>query len=145
MFRAVVIIFVVVTGFWFCPKTQASSSVCIKDTCVDVEVVTAMEDLQRGLQGRDSLSDNHGMLFVFSDDDYHRFWMKDMKFAIDMIWIDHQHHMVTIAPSCPPCTQEPCAVYTPSQKARYVLEVPTGFALKHHWKEGDTLQLLLGL
>ncbi len=140
----IVIIFIVVAGLWLCSTSQAAT-VCAKDTCVDVEVVTTMEDMQRGLQGRDSLADHHGMLFVFTSDDYQRFWMKDMKFAIDMIWIDYQHHMVAIAPSRPPCTQEPCTVYVSSQKARYVLEVPAGFALKHHWKEGDILQLLLGL
>ncbi len=144
MHRRIVIILIVVAGLWLCSKSQAAT-VCIKDTCVNVEVVTTMQDMRRGLQGRGSLADNHGMLFAFTSDGYQRFWMKEMKFAIDIIWIDNQHRIVSIVSSCPPCVQDPCAIYVPSQKARYVLEVPAGFALKHHWKEGDTFQFFLGL
>ena len=121
-------------------STRPTASVCAKDVCVTVEVVSQWEDMKRGLQGKEGLEDNHGMFFIFNTDDFHRFWMKDMKFTIDMIWIDHQHHIVTITPSCEPCVQEPCGVYAPSEKSRYVLEVSAGFALKHQLKKGDTLE-----
>ncbi len=121
-------------------KAQASASVCVKDVCVSVEVVSQPEAMQRGLQGRDSLADNHGMLFVFKDDDFQRFWMKDMKFAIDIVWIDDQHRIVTIAASRPPCESGPCEVYSPSKKARYVLEVPSGFMRKNKLKEGNVFE-----
>lgn len=117
-----------------------ASSVCIKDTCVQVDVVSTPEDLQKGLQGREGLKENQGMLFLFEHDGLQRFWMKDMKFSIDMIWIDAQKRIVTIAPSRPPCAQEPCAVYSPLNPARYVLEVPSGFALKHQLKTGDIFE-----
>lgn len=114
--------------------------VCKKDVCVQVEVVSKDEDLRRGLQGRDVLADRQGMLFVFKSDGFYRFWMKDMKFPLDMIWIDRQHHIVTIAPSRLPCDQDPCPVYEPSTKARYCLEVPDGFALKNQLQTGDLLE-----
>ena len=120
-------------------KAQADPSVCAKDICVKVDVVSQLKDMQRGLQGAKSLAKNHGMLFVFDSDNFQPFWMKDMKFAIDMIWIDSQYRIVTIASSCPACVQEPCKIYVPSQKARYVLEVSSGFALRHHFKLGDVL------
>lgn len=119
-------------------KVQAAS-VCAKKVCVDVEVVIKDEDLRRGLQGREGLEDHHGMLFVFKNDGLQSFWMKDMKFAIDMIWIDAKRRIVTIAPSRFPCIKEPCEVYAPTASARYVLEVSSGYALKHHFKEGDGL------
>ena len=114
-----------------------AGSVCVKDVCVHVEVVSKTEDMQRGLQGRDGLLDHEGMLFIFNTDDLQKFWMKDMKFAIDMIWMDRQGTIVTIVPSCPPCVQEPCKIYAPSKQARYVLEVPSGFALNYQLKQGD--------
>ena len=41
----------------------------------------------KGLSGRDNLADDEGMFFVFEKSDIYPFWMKDMKFAIDIIWI----------------------------------------------------------
>ena len=119
-----------------CANIAQASSVCAQETCVNVEVVSTMEGMRRGLQGREALAENQGMLFAFDNDDFQKFWMKDMKFAIDMIWIDNQRRIVSIASARPPCMQETCEVYSPSQKARYVLEVPAGFALAHQFKEG---------
>jgi uncharacterized membrane protein (UPF0127 family) len=113
------------------------SLVCIKNACVHVDVVSKPEDMQRGLQGREGLKETQGMLFIFKDDDIHRFWMKDMKFSIDIIWMNNQLQIVTIVPSCPACTAEPCAIYSPSAKSRFVLEVPAGFSAKHQLKQGD--------
>jgi uncharacterized membrane protein (UPF0127 family) len=117
-----------------------AASVCLKKTCVEVEVVSTLEDLKRGLQGREGLGQNKGMLFVFDKDDFHRFWMKDMTFPIDMIWLDKNRSIVTIVPGCPPCIEDPCAVYESSRLAHYVLEVPAGFARDHQFKEGDVVK-----
>ena len=116
------------------------SSVCVREACVHVELARTLEELQRGLQGKEGLAENEGMLFIFDSDDFQRFWMKDMKFSIDMIWLDNQKHIVTMAPSRLACVQEPCTIYSPSEKARYVLEVPAGFALKHQLKQGDVFE-----
>jgi len=124
-------------------RLEASSSVCVKNVCVDVEVVSTFEDMQRGLQGRESLGDNHGMLFVFKNDDILQFWMKDMKIAIDMIWLDSSDHIVYMAPSVKPCVENPCEVYAPAVKARYVLEIPSGYALKHGFNIGDRFEFKL--
>ena len=124
-------------------QAQAASSVCAKDVCVSVEVVSELLDMQKGLQGREGLKENQGMLFVFDTDDFHNFWMKDMKFAIDIIWVNNQYRIAAIAPSREPCAQDPCEVYASSQKARYVLEVPAGFVLKHQLRQGDVLKFNL--
>jgi uncharacterized membrane protein (UPF0127 family) len=122
------------------PVPLWASSVCLKDVCVNVDVVSTPQDLQKGLQGKAGLAENQGMLFVFDEDTFEHFWMKDMKFAIDMIWIDSQKRIVTIEPSRPPCLSEPCEIYSPSNPARYVLEVSSGFALKHQLKPGDVFE-----
>lgn len=119
-------------------ESQAAR-VCLKKDCVEAEVVSTEVDMRRGLQGRKGLKDRHGMLFVFKNDGLQNFWMKDMNFAIDIIWIDSKGHIVTVAPSCAPCTTEPCEVYSPKANARYVLELPSGYALKHHFTVGDGL------
>ncbi len=118
-----------------------ASSVCSEKTCLEVEVVSKEEDLMRGLQGRNGLGENKGMFFVFDHEDIYRFWMKDMKFSIDILWLDSKGKIINVASACPPCLQEPCEVYAPLDKARYVLEVASGYALTHDFKKGDTLQL----
>src|SRR5947208_11440214 len=60
----------------------------------------------RGLQGKEGLKKNEGMLFIFEQDGLHRFWMKDMKFPIDIIWIDHRGAIITIAPRSEEHTSE---------------------------------------
>lgn len=123
------------------PALGHAASVCFKKTCVDVEVMRTAEELRRGLQGRESLNDGQGMLFVFEQEEIRRFWMKGMRFAIDIIWMDTKGRVVFIAPSCPPCIEDPCVVYGGSVKARYVLEVPAGFAKTHQLKVKDKLRL----
>lgn len=113
--------------------------VCAGEACVNIEIASSAADLRRGLQGRESLDASQGMLFVFPDDGLHRFWMKDVKFSIDMIWIGHDRRVVFVAPDVPACEADPCPKYGPNQMARYVLEVPSGFAARHNIKPGIEL------
>ncbi len=117
-----------------------AASVCAKKVCVDVDVMRTYEEMKRGLQGRDGLADHQGMLFVFDRESICRFWMKDMKFSIDIIWLNSKRSIVTIAAAVPACTADPCEVYSPDKEARYVLEVPSGFTSKYHLKVGDVLK-----
>ena len=64
------------------------ASVVIKNVVIQAEVVSRLADLRQGLSGRASLPTDHGMLFVFSKSDIYEFWMKDMKFPLDIIWIN---------------------------------------------------------
>ncbi len=121
--------------------SYAMPQVCAPNICLDVDIaVTALEQ-KRGLQGREGLNPNQGMLFVFAQDDRSPFWMKDMKFPLDIIWMDAQGHIVFIGDHLPPCIKDPCAVYTPKTQARYVLEVQAGFADAQKWHVGDALKI----
>ncbi|MDP3725202.1 MAG: DUF192 domain-containing protein, partial [Nanoarchaeota archaeon] len=55
------------------------------------EVADTEEERARGLSGRDSLDEMRGMLFLFDSPaggpEVQSFWMKDMKFPIDIIWV----------------------------------------------------------
>ncbi len=64
------------------------ASVAIKNVVIQAEVVSRLADLRQGLSGRDSLPTDYGMLFVFPKSDIYEFWMKDMKFPLDIIWIN---------------------------------------------------------
>ena len=110
--------------------------VCGADVCVAVDAVSQQADLQRGLQGRKELKENQGMFFVFSKDDQYRFWMKDMTFPLDILWLNSKGDIVFVQENAPPCAGDPCAVYAPPQEARYVLEVNAGFSRAHGLRPG---------
>ncbi len=131
----------VIIIFYVFGRPQQPAQVCTANTCVDVEVVSGKKDTERGLQGRQGLGPNKGMLFVFDHDDRYRFWMKDVKFPIDIIWLDRQDRIVAVGENVPPCVADPCPVYMPPAEARYVLEVGAGFSRAHGLKPGGRVKV----
>lgn len=98
------------------------------------------ETRERGLSGRDSLTDQQGMLFDFSDIGPTKpgFWMKDMKFALDFVWINN-NKVVGITPNVPTPTSSntQLPIYYPPSDVTQMLEVNAGWTAKHNIKVGD--------
>ena len=92
-----------------------------------VRVYTAdtLEEQQKGLSIFDTLPAGTGMFFVFDRDDAYGIWMRDMKFAIDIIWVDAEGRIVDIVEHATPESYP--KVFWPRSPARYVLEVVSGF------------------
>ncbi len=116
-------------------------SVTINKLEIPVEVMRTEVEVQKGLSGRLSLDLKNGMLFIFNIADYYRFWMPDMHFPIDIIWINNNKiidisHNVSnkLDPAKP-------KFYLPTKKANYVLEVNAGFSKKNNIKIGDSVFL----
>lgn len=107
-------------------KNTTKTSVCIEKTCINAEIADTPEKRQLGLMYREKLNEKSGMLFVFPEENYHAFWMKNMKFPIDIIWIDGNYRIVHIEKDAQPCI-ELCKSYFPKEKAKYVLEVSANF------------------
>ena len=94
----------------------------------------------KGLAIRDSLNENEGMLFIFETPQKYSFWMKDMKFPIDVIWINQDGKIVHIEKNLPPCVfLLPCPSYTPKDDSLYVLEVVSNFTNKFNINVGDAV------
>ena len=106
----------------------------IADTEVAVEVVETQEEREKGLSGRSELPEGEGMLFVFDEPGLYSFHMKDMEFAIDIIWMDESKRVVGIMRDVSPDTYP--QVFTPDSMSRYVLEVPSGFSEEHGVSRG---------
>jgi uncharacterized membrane protein (UPF0127 family) len=102
-----------------------------------LEVVDTEEARVKGLSGRERLPDGRGMLFVFDTEDKYGIWMKDMKFPIDILWLDSEHRIVAVEHVVTPETYP--KVFYPSVPARFVLELPAGFAKENDFKIGDRL------
>jgi uncharacterized membrane protein (UPF0127 family) len=83
------------------------------------------------------------MLFLFEEEGIQSFWMKNMRFSIDILWLDRQRRIVHIEPDVPPCTADPCPSYTPRAAAMYVLELKNGSVKRHNLKLYDRLDFIL--
>lgn len=79
----------------------------------------------QGLSGKKTLPQGYGMLFIFSTERQHSFWMKDMNFAIDMVWINGDGEVVHVESDVAPETYPDMFVST--DPALYVLEVNAGY------------------
>jgi len=115
-------------------------SVVINDIKVKVEIADETAELAKGLSNRKSLDEDSGMLFVFATPGQPAFWMKDMNFSIDIIWIKDDV-VVDIAPNLPVVAAEFLSTYTPKEPANYVLEVNAGFAKENGIKIGDRVDI----
>lgn len=100
-----------------------------------LEVANNSAERTKGLSGRDGLGQQSGMLFAYDVTAKRCFWMKDMRFSIDIVWVDPQqkitHIQSRVAPSSYPQTY--CA------DARYVIELPAGTAERHDLRVGRRL------
>ena len=67
--------------------------------------------------------------------------MKNTLIPLDMLWLDPEGRVVSIARSVPPCKPDPCPSYPPTADALYVVELVAGFARQHSVKVGDALRL----
>jgi uncharacterized membrane protein (UPF0127 family) len=99
------------------------------DTAICIERADTEAARELGLSGRASLSPGSGMLFVFDGEEERGFWMKDMRFSIDIIWADTKGRVVTIAADVSPDSYP--QTFYPTSPAHYALEVPAGFAKAH--------------
>lgn len=111
--------------------------IVIGETVLTVNVADSNSERRKGLSNINSLDLDAGMLFIFDDFDFHQIWMKDMLFPIDIIWISDDMQVVHFEMDVSPKTYP--KRFTPEEKARYVLEVPSGFVQKEGIKVGDPL------
>lgn len=121
----------------------ARSGVRIGDKSFSVELALTQEQQALGLGERDSLAKNSGMLFVFKPARQETFWMKDMRFDLDIVWItdgkivDISRHVT--APKEGAKTED-LPTYSPNTEVDHVLEINAGEA--DGMKIGDRVEII---
>lgn len=119
---------------------QDYKTVCFTNVCVESEVAISSAEKTQGLMFRDKLGEKQAMLFEFGEEDKYSFWMKNMRFALDIIWIDRNKKIIDIKKDIPPCNSNICESFIPQVKAKYVLEVNSGFTDKYRINLGDNVK-----
>lgn len=91
----------------------------------DVGVAENDAQRHRGLSGRRDLNAGSGMWFVFPSPGHYGFWMQEMNFPIDLIWVG-SNRKVLGAVTLLPCLSQPCPTTLPPAPVSHVLEINAG-------------------
>ena len=91
-----------------------------------VEMANTKASRELGLSGRTKMGDDEGMLFVFDTPGRYGFWMKDMAFPLDIIWINENGIVVSIERNIAPDSYP--KTFMNQSDASYVLEMNQGLA-----------------
>lgn len=114
----------------------------IRGVPVEIEVAVTPQEQQQGLMYRDSMPENHGMLFVYPQPQYMSFWMKNTRIPLSIAFIREDgviSNIEDMEPQKGPLV--PSERYVSRQKSLYALEMNQGWFDKHGVKEGDQLEL----
>lgn len=89
----------------------------------------------KGLSGMESLPKDTVMFFIFDVPDKYGIWMKDMKFPVDIIWLDHEGRVITLESNVSPDTFP--KVFFPLENSLYTIEANSGFIDKNQLEVGS--------
>lgn len=117
----------------------ATATLRVHGVVYHLDIAATDETRLRGLGGRSSMKDDQGMVFVFDQPKSECFWMKDMQFPLDIIWMDANKKVVYIEKNVVPGTYPKS--FCPSENAKYVIELGAGQVARSHISVGQTLGL----
>jgi len=106
---------------------------------VNIKTAYDEESRKKGLSGLQSMPAENGMLFVLDAHRHNYFWMKGMKFPLDILFFDVDKRLTGFLPGLAPC--EECRIYEAPEGTAYALEINAGMAGKYGLEAGDVLVL----
>ena len=122
-----------------------SNSMLVGETEVEVKYADSKSERANGLSNVETLPESSGLLFIFEvPQTQPSFWMKDMNFPIDIIWISADKVVQVdydVPPPEPNTPDEELTIYSPKQPIDYVLEVNGGFSAKNNIEVGSPVVL----
>ena len=122
--------------FWYF-NVKKYQEVEINGEKFKVELAQTSKEKNLGLGQRESMQNNKGMLFIFPESAEYAFWMKDMKFDLDIIWIN-DGRIVYIKKNASQYSSESI---NPEVRADRVLEIKAGISDQYNFKIGDEVKI----
>lgn len=113
----------------------------IGQSTYQIELAVTSAQRRQGLMYRQRLDSRQGMLLVYPQTGDHRIWMKNMRLALRVYWIDEDFTVVSVQ-RLQPCSNSPCPVFSAPRPTRFVLELGD---YEHAIGPGDTIEGLAGL
>lgn len=121
------------------PDSAEHAYLLTDNRCVQLAVAQTTAEKRRGLSKYATLQRDEGMLFPYAKEGRYGFWMRNMNFPIDIIWLNKNDTVVTIARRVSPDSYP--KTFYPTKPAKNVIEVASGAARRLHIKSGDQLKL----
>lgn len=128
------------------PVAFDTTTLRIGDRLLTVEVASTGAQSERGLGYRDALAPDAGMIFDLHQSRVAEFWMKGMRFPLDMVWVDETKRVAAVTSDVQPQPGAPDSElrrYTPPVAVRYVLELNAGAAARLGLSSGAQLAFTL--
>jgi hypothetical protein len=104
---------------------------------LDIEFANTEYETQTGLMYRKSMQNDRGMLFIFENEIRRSFYMKNTEFALDIIFINSDHEIVSIQKNAKPFDKSSLPSDAP---AKYVLEINAGLSDQWGLEVGDLIE-----
>jgi len=151
IFGAIVIVVIALAAYYFnsngaqsSKETIPSGTITLKAPKGDLSVfvATSSEDQEQGLGGRDAMPSDEGMLFAFDQPGSYSFWMQDMNFPLDLVWVNEDKTVAGLTPDVATSTYPD--TFVPPNDVSYVLELNAGVADKFGIATGTLLQFEVG-
>lgn len=119
------------------PNMLPTAQMKIGGKTFDIEIAATESQQETGLMKRDSMPDDHGMIFVFPNERERGFWMKNTRIPLDILFLDSSGKIVSIHQMIPYDER-----LTPSDfPARYAIELNKGAAESAGVKVGDRITI----
>lgn len=115
----------------------------IKGSTFELEIASTNQELLRGLMGRNTLAPYSGMFFVFPDEQFRTFWMKDTLIPLDIIFLDNELKVINFFQNAEPLNIK--ARYSAIAPAKYVIELNGGTIDQLNLSTGDQIKILSSL
>lgn len=126
------------------PEGRDTATIIVGETPLEVQIAWPGHQQSLGLGYRNSLEPGTGMLFVGEKPRVHTFWMKGMRFDLDIIWI-HDGRIVGAAEYATPDPEGTADIdrarYSSGEPVTHVLEVPAGWLDQHGYGPGTPVDL----
>jgi uncharacterized membrane protein (UPF0127 family) len=106
-----------------------------------VDIADDDQSRARGLMFVDEMADNRGMVFIFRREAPRSFWMRNTRIPLDIIYLDRDLRVVSIAADTPPCRTRQCPSYPSEGPAQFVLELNAGQAAAIGLDPGEQIQI----
>lgn len=111
-----------------------------KEARLTVQVADTPRKREKGLMFVGKLPENEGMLFVFSEEIYGGFWMKNTLIPLSIAFLSSAGEILKIL-DMEPCKEDICPTYDPEISYHYAIEVNLGWFEKNQIKVGDYVKL----
>lgn len=123
--------------------SPTSTVISVDGKPIRVDIARTENERRQGLSGRQPLDTDQGLLFIFPQNSSPQFWMKDMLFDIDIIWInDGVINKIDANVPAPENNDEQLPYYMPTNgPIDYVLEMNAGSAAKYGFEVGDSVTI----